>query len=135
RCKVVTQDFDGIIPGLILGKYDAIISAMGVTEERRKVVSFSLPYAKAPIGFLVSNRSFPKILPGTGSSFDFARSPINANYGVGDLRRALKGKAIGVPTGTTFETFANTYLSDLHLVRYPSFAQIGLELTSGRIDV
>lgn len=135
KCRVITQDFDGIIPGLVLGRYDAIVSAMSATEERKKVVAFSIPYARAPIGFLIARGSRLTNLPGTGSSYDFTKSAITARLAIKQLRMALKGKAIGVPVGTTFESFADAYFSDQTLVRYPSFAQIGLELASGRIDV
>lgn len=43
-CTINAQDWDGIIPALKSGKYDAIISAMSVTEERAKQVAFSEPY-------------------------------------------------------------------------------------------
>jgi octopine/nopaline transport system substrate-binding protein len=35
RCDVISQDWNGIIPGLTVGKYDAIIASMGVTNERK----------------------------------------------------------------------------------------------------
>jgi polar amino acid transport system substrate-binding protein len=45
--EYVNINFDGIIPGLLAKKFDAIISAMTITEERKKQVAFSDPYINA----------------------------------------------------------------------------------------
>ena len=42
-----TAAFDGLIASLQQGKYDAVISAMTITEKRAKSVDFSDPYFKA----------------------------------------------------------------------------------------
>jgi octopine/nopaline transport system substrate-binding protein len=135
ECKVVTQDWDGIIPGLTVGKYDAIIASMGVTEERKKVVAFSIPYAKAPNGFLTTGKGDLTDLPATGASFDLANKPDEAAKVIDELKAALAGKRIGVQSGTTAANFADEYFKDLKPIEYPSFEQLGLELTAGRLDV
>ncbi|RWA60013.1 transporter substrate-binding domain-containing protein [Mesorhizobium sp.] len=135
KCDVVPQEWSGIIPGLTVGKYDAIIASMGVTEERKKVVAFSKPYAKAPNGFLTTGDNALKDLPDAGQSFDLAKSPKDAEAAIEVLKGKLAGKVIGVQTGTTAATFASQYFKNLEIREYPSFEQLGLELTAARIDV
>src|SRR6266567_1186753 len=45
KCSFVAQDWDGIIPALLVGKYDVIMSGMAITEKRKKQIAFSNPYA------------------------------------------------------------------------------------------
>lgn len=56
-CEVVAQDWDGIIPGLKAGKYDAIVAAMSVTPERAEQVSFTDPYFSNALVFLAEKDS------------------------------------------------------------------------------
>jgi polar amino acid transport system substrate-binding protein len=42
--KLHNVSWDGIIPGLMNGNYDCLISAMTITEERQKQINFSDPY-------------------------------------------------------------------------------------------
>lgn len=135
KCEVIAQEWSGIIPGLTVGKYDAIIASMGVTEERKKVVAFSKPYAKAPNGFLTTGENALKDLPDAGQSFDLAKSQKDAEAAIDALKTKLAGKVIGVQTGTTAATFASQYFKNLEIREYPSFEQLGLELTAARIDV
>lgn len=52
KCEVIAQDWDGIIPSLKAGKYDAIIAAMSITEERKEQLDFSTPYLSNPLVFV-----------------------------------------------------------------------------------
>lgn len=47
EAEFIDQTFDGILPGLVQGRYDAAVSAMTITEERAKVVDFTDPYFDA----------------------------------------------------------------------------------------
>lgn len=44
KCEIISQDWDGLIPGLQAQKYSAIMASMSDTPERRQVVAFSDPY-------------------------------------------------------------------------------------------
>ncbi|MFB6348369.1 transporter substrate-binding domain-containing protein [Moraxella marmotae] len=57
KCEIVAQDWDGIIPALKTGKFDAIVSAMSVTPERSEQVDFSQPYYINSLVFLAKNQS------------------------------------------------------------------------------
>lgn len=135
ECEVVSQEWNGIIPGLTAGKYDAIIASMGVTEERKAVVAFSAPYARAPNGFLTTGENALKDLAGAGTSYSLADAPADAEAAVVALKEAFAGKVIGVQTGSTAASFAAEYFAGLDVREYPSFEQLGLELTAGRLDV
>lgn len=56
-CEITAQDWDGIIPGLKAGKYDAIVAAMSVTPERAQQVSFTDPYFSNTLVFLAKKDS------------------------------------------------------------------------------
>ena len=45
QCEIVEQDWDGMIPALIMRKFDAIMAGMSITGERKKAISFSQGYA------------------------------------------------------------------------------------------
>ena len=45
QCVIVEQDWDGMIPALIMRKFDAIMAGMSITDERKKAISFSQGYA------------------------------------------------------------------------------------------
>ena len=44
KCNVINAGWDGLIPGLMAKKYDALISSMNITDERKKAVDFTDPY-------------------------------------------------------------------------------------------
>lgn len=57
KCEIIAQDWDGIIPSLKTGKFDAIVAAMSVTPERSEQVDFSEPYFINSLVFLAKKGS------------------------------------------------------------------------------
>ena len=45
ECTIVEQDWDGMIPALLMRKFDLIMAGMSITEERLKTINFSQGYA------------------------------------------------------------------------------------------
>ena len=54
-CDIKAQDWDGIIPALKAGKFDAIVAAMSVTPERSESVDFSTPYYANSLVFIAKS--------------------------------------------------------------------------------
>ena len=43
-CEISAQSFDGMIPALNAGKFDAIMAGMSATAKREEVIAFSVSY-------------------------------------------------------------------------------------------
>lgn len=109
ECEFVTQEWDGIIPALQAGKFDAIVASMSITEERKQQVDFTDPYYTNSLTFVA-----PK-----DSDFD----PSTAD-----------GKAIGVQQGTIAAAFVEENYPNADLNAYPSQLEAWADLANGRVD-
>ena len=58
ECEFVVQDWDGMIPALLAGKFDAIIASMSITDERKEVIDFKKfrKYSSPPATLLSPER-------------------------------------------------------------------------------
>ncbi len=133
-CTIVEQDWDGMIPGLIMRKYDAIMAGMSITDERMKTINFSQGYADEVASLAVMK----------GSSLEGMDTPkaINLSIGGGDVKKALKtltaalaGKTIGVQTATIHQNFLESGdVGDVKIRTYKTQDEVNLDLAAGRID-
>src|SRR5215510_9767453 len=57
KCEIVAQAFDGVIPALNAGKFDAIMAGMKITEKRKEAIIFTQPYGRTPSTFAVLKSS------------------------------------------------------------------------------
>jgi octopine/nopaline transport system substrate-binding protein len=117
QCNLVAQDWDGMIPGLQAGKFDVLMDAISITPEREKIIAFSRPYAATPATFAVTDT---KILPKAGPTsavLKLTGDPKTDQPSVDSLRKELKGKTIGIQSGTVYTKFINDGFKDVATIR------------------
>ncbi|HEX8662503.1 MAG TPA: transporter substrate-binding domain-containing protein [Beijerinckiaceae bacterium] len=135
KCEVVAQDWDGIIPALNAGKYDAIMAGMNITPKREEVIQFSRVYAAGPHGWGAMKDSPLAKLEGTGEIVHVEKEADKAQKIIDAWKPILKGKVIGVQGSTTNSAFLEKYLKGVIEIReYKTTEQHDLDLAAGRID-
>jgi len=136
-CEIIPQKWRGIIKGLNAGKYDAIMAAMSITEDRKKLVKFSRNYAGTPNVFVVR-----KDHPLANFQSDLKQLTLDVDdispaeqAALDAIFKAFKGKIIGVQVATTHAKFADQYMGDHAEIRIYDFQHtIDLDLYQGRLD-
>lgn len=111
NCEFVTQDWDGIIPGLLARKYDAIIASLYITDARKEKIAFSDKYYQTPARFVVPSDSDIEI----------------AGEGLSDL-------TVSTQRGTSFERMMRDQHPEVDLRVYDSFDEVYQDLVTGRVD-
>lgn len=111
-CTFQNQDWDGIIPALLSGKFDVIFSSMNETPERAKKVLFSdVYYATSPVWVAqAGNKSNDTSLA------------------------AMKGKLVGAQSSTTFANYLDKNYKGVEIKLYPGGDEALLDLANGRLD-
>lgn len=136
KCNFITTDWDGAITALAAGKFDVLVDALSITDERKKVIDFSAPYANTPASFVGLKTGDMKDMPGTGTTIHLGADGTGDDAMLDKLRAALKGKTIAVQTATTFADFAHKHFDDVATVReYKTAAEHDLDVMTGRADV
>lgn len=134
KCEFITQAWDGIIPALNIGKYDAIMAGMSITEKRKQVIAFSEPYALTSNFFVI--RKLVDLPDMDGSvKIDLSSQTQGDTSVLQALKENLKGKVIGVQGSTNAEAFVREYFGDSVEIRtYDKQDNLNLDLVLGRID-
>lgn len=110
--KIENTNWDGLIPSLQTGKVDVVISSMTITDERKKVVDFSVPYAHSYLALLVNKNS--------------------AVNKIEDLNQ--DGKIVDVKKGTTGYIYAAKYLTKAKVNALSSENACVTEVNQGKAD-
>ena len=139
-CEWVTQDWDGIIPALLNGKYDIIIAGMSITEERKKKVNFTNGYMTDGIRFASLESSGLKNM-GTNWSgsqttkVDLSNPSAKDLAAIAQINSALDGKIVGAQGATTHQNYIEKYMQGVVEIRlYQTMDDLHLDLAAGRID-
>lgn len=134
QCEVVAQDWDGIVPGLAAGKYDAIMAGMSITPKRMETLAFSVPYVNSPSSFATLKGSPLAGMPGIDTRVTMTDAAAG-KAAIDALRAKLKGTVVGVQISTVQAEFLQTYFKDVAEIRtYKTTEQHDLDLGAGRVD-
>lgn len=110
KVLVVNVAFDSLVAGQTKG-YDLALSQVSITDERKKVVDFSVPYFATDIGVMVKK----------GTKVD---------------ERSLKAMRIGVQQATTGARFVDGTIRPTTPAKvFPDTPSMFIALQSGQIDV
>ena len=113
RCQFVQQNWDGMVPGLLMGKYDAIISSMSITDRRKQMMNFTDPYyAALPVRFVARKDAGLEATPA-----------------------GLARKRIGVQRATVQERLLRAKFPEAVPVLYDSEEESEQDLQAGNIDL
>lgn len=135
-CTMEAQAFDGMIPALNAGKFDAIMAGMSATAKREEAIAFSIGYAATPQTFATFKSSPLAKMPHDGQVLSLTTDEEGAKKAIEDLRPVLKGKAIGVQGSTIGLNFLEKYMKNMVEIReYKTMEQHDLDLNAGRVDL
>ena len=113
-CEISAQAWDGIIPGLIASRFDAIIAGMAITPARQERVAFTTPYRKIISAFIAPKGAIKDTTPA-----------------------GLRGKRIGVQRGSSQHVFLQNagYDKTATIVLYDAVGGPELDLAANRVDL
>ncbi|GMO61071.1 MAG: basic amino acid ABC transporter substrate-binding protein [Rickettsiales bacterium] len=109
--KIVDKRFVNIIPSVAGGVYDVAISSITITDERKKIVDFTIPYFQNSISVAVLKK-------------------------IGDIRdfSDLNGRIVGVEADTTNYDYAMENLKDSIIIKFDTTIDLEIAFKKGLID-
>lgn len=132
--ELIAQGWDGMIQGVIDGKYDGVLDSVSITAKRLEVVDFALPYTTGGSTFVVMNDS-GITLPLGGTQIDLDDADATA-AAIEQVAEVLAGKTVGVHMATIQSDFIEQYLvpKGVQIRTYPTGPEVYQDLKNGRID-
>jgi polar amino acid transport system substrate-binding protein len=112
QCTMVMQPWNEMIPGLDRGEYDAIVSSMSMSAERREQAAFTQRYYDSPSVLLTAK---------TSPLDDFTPA-------------GLAGKTLGVTLATAQMAYAEHAFAASNIKVFPSSPELYKGLADGAVD-
>ena len=135
QCEIVEQDWDGMIPALIMRKFDAIMAGMSITAERQKAISFSQGYADEVASLAVMKGSDLEGIS-TSEGINLTKKTGAVKKDLKTLTSALAGKTVCAQTATIHQNFLESGdVGKINVRTYKTQDEVNLDLASGRCDV
>ena len=134
QCEIVEQDWDGMIPALIMRKFDAIMAGMSITAERQKAISFSQGYADEVASLAVMKGSSLEGME-TSEGINLGKKTGAVKKDLKTLTGALAGKTVCVQTATIHQNFLESGdVGKVSVRTYKTQDEVNLDLAAGRCD-
>lgn len=111
-CEIKAMEFNGLIPSLVGGRINMIVSQLFPKPERLKATEFTDPVLSNPESWIVPVKGADEITPGY-----------------------LNGKSIGVIKGAWNLPLIKEYAPGATIKQYDNISGIRLDLEAGRLDV
>ena len=135
QCEIVEQDWDGMIPALIMRKFDAIMAGMSITDERKKAINFSQGYADEVASLAVMKGSNLEGMQ-TSEGINLTKKSGAVKKDLKTITQALAGKTVCVQTATIHQNFLESGdVGKVNVRTYKTQDVVNLDLASGRCDV
>jgi len=110
--ELVNIEWGGLFGGLITKKFDLVISSVGIIEERKKRMAFSIPYLQSGVAVL-------------------ARNDLKNIKSLEDLEK--QNSRVGAQINTTSYYFLEKY-SGIEIKTYDKFGHAVIDLANNGID-
>ncbi|MGX9965040.1 substrate-binding periplasmic protein [Roseomonas sp. F4] len=111
RAEWSKLDFRGMLPGLLAGQYDAVMSGVTITDQRQQTFAFSEPYA-----------------------YDDTVAVVRADNARVREMADLRGLVVGAGTGSQQESIAKAIPGVREVRSLPGFTDLILNIRTNRID-
>ena len=124
KIVIVDMNFEALIPALQAGKIDFALSNFNVTEERKKLVNFSIPYITNDISVLVRRSELSAVSAAKTASAD----------GLLHSAEDLRDKRLGVLLGSIHDGYATKTYPKATIQQYKTPSDLVLAVKSGKVD-